>query len=611
MQQKQFLAALLCGLTPLAHAGNKIGDDIVVTATRLEQPLQQALSHVTVLNAEQIAESGAIDLPTLLRKQAGIEVVQAGGIGKQSSLFLRGSNSTHALVLLDGVRLGSATSGATAIDQIMLDQIERIEIVRGNVSSLYGSDAIGGVIQIVTKRGHAAPTANASAGTGSHGTQRVSAGFGGESHDSRYHLQLSSFRTNGVSALNTTLAPLANPDDNGYENQSVSGNFSHRFDAANRVTASLFASQGRISFDNAFGFAATDLNRSDNALAKFALKSDNRFSDDWHSHLQLAQGSDDLKSSLNGVSTSSYRTTNRELGWQNDVTLSEGSTLLLGVNALEQRVASNTRYNRSARRVDSLYGGYTGLSGLHQLQANLRQDRYSDFGTTNTGLLGYGLGLSDGWRASVSYSTAFKAPTFNDMYWPLAWGYQGNANLKPERSKNLEFGLHYTVPGQQFDVVYFDNRIRDLIDPGITMPVNLNQARIEGLELGYGAQLGDTAVNAALTVQNPRDAITGLRLIRRASRFGNLGISQVLGAWKLGGEVQFSNARQDTHLTAWPVQRVTLSGYSLINLQADYALDRQLTLTVRVENLGNQAYMQQHGYNTLGRTLFAGASFRH
>ncbi|MBI5918817.1 MAG: TonB-dependent receptor [Nitrosomonadales bacterium] len=616
MKQKRLLAALLCSLPSFSYANNDLGEEITVTATRSEQPLNQALSHTTVLNTSQIAASGAADLPTLLRKQAGVEITQSGGIGAQSSLFLRGSNSTHTLVLLDGVRLGSATTGATAIDQIMLDQVERIEIVRGNVSSLYGSDAIGGVIQIFTKRGHGAPAFNASTQIGSHNTQRASAGLGGESGENAYGLQLSSFKTNGVSAINPAIRPApfpgfpalgANPNNNGYDNQSVSGNLSHRFNADHSLSASLFASQGRLSTDNAFGLP-TDINNSRDSLSKFALASDNHFSERWVSHMQLSQGGDDLKSYTNGVNSSSFRTANRELGWQNDITLDETSKLLLGANTLEQKVASSTAYSRTSRRVNSLYGGYTGLFGAHQLQANLRQDRYSDFGTANTGLLGYGYSFDDNWRASASYSTAFKAPIINDLFWPFQnFGgptYVGNPNLQPEKSHNLEAGLHYTSRNQHLDLTYFDNRISNLIVYNNQLAgtmINLGKAHITGIELGYSAQFGDTAVSAALTVQNPRDALTGQRLLRRARTYGNLGLTQALGAWKLGGEVQFSDARPDNHLVnSTPV---ALDGYKLLNLSAAYALDKQLNVALRADNLTNRNYALLHGYNTLGRTV--------
>jgi vitamin B12 transporter len=610
MHQKHLIAALLCSFPAIAGAAEVSGDEIIVTATRIEQPRSQALSHVTVLDAEKIAGSGAADLPSLLRKQAGIEVTQSGGIGSQSSLFLRGSNSNHTLVLLDGVRISSATTGATAIDQLMLDQVERIEIVRGNVSSLYGSDAIGGVIQIFTKQGHGEPGANLSAQAGSHNTQRASVGFGGDAGNTRFNLQASTFKTDGISSINTTIAPAANPNNNGYDNQSLSGKLRHSFNDDHSLSASAFTSKGRISTDNAFGAATTDVNQGDSSLNKFALASDNRLADTWQSHLQASLGTDELVSYLNGAKSSNFLTDNRMLGWQNDVSLGESGKLLLGAEGLEQRVTSNTLYSRTSRRVKSLYSGYTGLFGAHQLQANLREDRYSDFGTASTGLIGYGFNFDDNWRASASYSTAFHAPTFNDMYWPAAWGYQGNANLKPERSKNLEVGLHYHSSGQHLDLVYFDNRIRDLIDPGVTMPVNLNQVRIDGYELGYGGQFGDTSLTAALTLQNPRDEQTGLRLIRRAKVFGNLGISQTLGAWKLGGEVRFSDVRQDNHITAWPTQRVTLNSYQLFGLSASYAWSKQLSIALRGDNLTNQQYALLHGYNTLGRTFSIGLNWQ-
>jgi vitamin B12 transporter len=298
------------------------------------------------------------------------------------------------------------------------------------------------------------------------------------------------------------------------------------------------------------------------------------------------------------------------------VTLGEVGKLLLGANALEQKVASSTAYSRTGRRVNSLYAGYTGLYGAHQVQANLRQDRYSDFGAANTGLFGYGYSFDDNWRASVSYSTAFKAPTFNDMYWPLqnfgfGFSYGGNPNLQPETSHNVEAGLHYAAGNQHADLVYFDNRITNLIVgnnlPAFSM-INMGKARIDGIELGYGAQFGDTAVSAALTVQNPRDAVTGQRLIRRGKTFGNLGVTQTLGAWKLGGEVQFSDARPDNHLVNFTP--VTLAGYQLFNLGAAYAVDKNWSLTLRGDNLTNRSYALLHGYNTLGRTLMAGVAYQ-
>ena len=240
------------------------------------------------------------------------------------------------------------------------------------------------------------------------------------------------------------------------------------------------------------------------------------------------------------------------------------------------------------------------------MQANLRQDRYSDFGSTNTWRLGYGYAINAAWRATASLSTAFKAPTFNDMYAPAIWG--GNPNLRPERSRDREAGIHYAAGGQQFDATWFDNRVSDLITYQFPSNVNLSQVRIDGMEAGYRGRFGDTEVRAALTLQNPRDAQTGLRLLRRARSYASLGLSRRIGAWKLGGEWQYSGAREDIDINTYA--RTRLAAYDLVNLTASYAIDRHLNLSLRAANIFNRDYMLVHGYNTPGRTVFVALNYQ-
>ncbi len=302
-----------------------------------------------------------------------------------------------------------------------------------------------------------------------------------------------------------------------------------------------------------------------------------------------------------------FKTDSRQIGWQNTLAVNANGSVLLGLENLNQQVTSNILYTQIERKVNSLFAGYIGNYGAHQGQANIRQDRYSDFGTANTGLLGYGYAINDAWRATASTSTAFKAPTFNDLYGPTGWG--SNPNLRPERSRNKEIGLRYAAAEQRVDAVYFDNRIRDLIvyqwPAGM---VNLDQARSDGLELSYAGQFGDTGVKAALTSQNARNANTGQTLLRRAKTFSNLGVTQQLGAWKVGGEWQYSGAREDIDINTFA--RTTLASYNLVNLTANYDINKQLKLSLRADNLFNRDYMLAHGYNTLGRTLFVGVNYR-
>lgn len=586
----------------------------IVTPTRMPQPLDKTIPDTTVLNEQDIQQSGAPDVPTLLRSLAGVEVVQTGGLGTVSSTFMRGTNSDHVLVLLDGVRINSATTGTTALEHIMLDSIERIEVVRGNVSSLYGSAAIGGVIQLFTKRGHGAPAFNASAGVGSHGTQRLAAGFSGSVDANSFSVNIGKVKTDGVSAINTQIAPTANPDKDGYDNTTFDAQVKHAFNDDHQLSASLFSTRGNSQYDNAFNLATTDRNNTKAALEKLSLTSDDQLSAMWHSKLNWARGTDDSKDYLNDVEDFRFKTVNNQLAWQNELQLADTQRVNLAAEHLVQSVDSDTLFTQTRRSVNSLLGGYVGEYGAQQVQFNLRQDRYSDFGTANTGLLGYGLSFADNWRATASISNAFKAPTFNDLYYPLSFGYQGNPDLKPERSQNKEVGLHYAANGQRVDAVYFNNRISDLIagNASFTTVVNINQAQINGQELSYAGEFGDTHLMANATWQNPRDTTTGQVLLRRAKRLANLAVTQHIGAWEAGGELRYSGARADNYTDAntFITTRETLASYSLINITANYDISKQLKLSLRADNLFNKDYMQVYSYNTLGRTLFVGLNYQ-
>lgn len=618
MKLQKLFAAVLCAAAPLAYAATDTLDDIVVTSTRIAQPLKQSLVSATVITQQDIRESQAVDVAAILRSVVGVEIDQSGGIGKTTSLHLRGTNATHTLILLDGVRISSATTGASSIQELMLDQIERIEVVRGNASSLYGSEAIGGVVQIFTKRGRGVPALNVGGGMGNRGTQRLTAGFGGAIERTEFNVQASAFKTDGVSAINPARFPGANPDKDGYKNTSLSANVRHAFNSDHSLAATAFNSQGRNLYDNTVN--PTDNNANKTQVSKFSLSSDNRLGDIWQSHLQLAQGTDDTQTFLNGqldlANGAIFKTSNQQLTWENMLQLGTHTLLNLGIENLTQTVTSDVAFTTKKRKVDSLFMGYTGYYGLHQIQINLRQDSYSDFGRSNTGLLGYAYAINDVWRATASMGTAFKAPTLNDLFYPFTnfgggWTYAGNPNLQPEHSRNRELGLHYTEGVHHFDAAYFDNRISNLIT-GNNLPafmvVNLGEARIDGVELSYAGQFGDTGIKAALTSQNPRNAGTGQALIRRARQHGSIGLSQQFSGWQVGGEWQHSGSRPDANMsTGMPV---TLPGYNVINLTAGYAINKNLKLSLRADNLTDQNNATAYGYNPLGRTLFAGLSYQ-
>ncbi|MGA7749099.1 MAG: TonB-dependent receptor, partial [Gallionella sp.] len=333
------------------------------------------------------------------------------------------------------------------------------------------------------------------------------------------------------------------------------------------------------------------------------------FNGTWHSSVRLAQGTDDSHSYTNGVQSSRFQTQSNQLTWQNNLKIADNQHVDLAAEYLDQAVSSDTLYTQTTRNVKSLLGGYVGGYGAQQVQLNLRQDNYSDFGVANTGLLGYGAQFTEALRFTATISNAFKAPTFNDMYYPPIPGYQGNPNLKPERSKNTEAGLHYAANGQRADAVYFNNRISDLIacNAGCTTVVNIDQAQIDGGEFGYAGEFGNTRLKANATFQNPRDAVTGQVLLRRAKEFANMAASHDSGAWEMGAEVRYSGARQDYDLNGNPV---TLTGYTLLNLTARYSIDKNLSVSAHLDNLFDRDYEEVYAYNTLGRTLFIGLNYQ-
>jgi vitamin B12 transporter len=600
MKQKYLFAALLWALTPLAcaEAANAI-DEVVVTATRLPQQLSKTIADTTVLTEQEIRNSGAADVPTLLRSLVGVEVAQSGGLGATAGVFMRGTNSNQVLVLIDGVRVDSATTGATALEQIMLDSIERIEVVRGNVSSLYGSSAIGGVIQIFTKQGKGEPAFQASAGAGSHDTQKLAAGFSGSVADTSFNVNVGRVKTDGVSAINPVLAAKANPNNNGYDNNTLNASIKQAINADHALTASVFGSRGNVSFDSSSG-SPTDLNNSVETIDKFSLISDDQLGVRWHSQLRLAQGSDDVHSYKNGAQASYFTTQSNQFAWQNNLKIAEGQQLSLSAENLGQAVSSSTVYAQTARNVNSVLGSYIGEYGVQQVQLNVRQDNYSDFGMANTGLLGYGVAFAEGWRATASISNAFRAPTFNELFYPN----YGSSNVKAERSQNQEIGLHYATNGQRLSVVYFDNIINDLIvyNSATATVGNINRAEIIGQELSYAGDFGSSHLKVSATFQDPHDTTTGAALARRAREFSSLAASHDFEAWNVGAEVRYSGERQDsTH---------TLASYSLLNLTSRYKIDKHLSLSARVDNVFNRDYQEVYSYNTLGATLFVGMNYQ-
>lgn len=588
----------------IAAAGAQL-DPVVVTASRTAQPITEALPHTTVVTRQDIDNSQAPDLRSLLRTQAGVEFAANGGMGSNTTLFMRGANSNQTLILIDGVRIASASSGTAQLANILPDQIDRIEIVRGNVSALYGSDAIGGVVQIFTKDGAGKPpAANAQIEYGSNNTRQGTVGYGGQVGDTSFNVTGSAFKTDGFSSVNTRQQPRSNPNDNPYENQSVSAQARHKFSADWEAGFSGYYSRSKLSYDSTAG-RPTDDWWTDSELYTLSAFVNGKLTPDWTTRFRIAQSEDKSEQKKNGLFDSDFNTRIRQYTWQNEYALAPTHKLLFGAEYQQQEFASSV-YQAPNRNVTSFFGGYDGRVGKHQLQLNVRNDRYSDFGSKGSYFAGYGYNVTDALKLIANASNAFRAPTFNELYYPN----YGQPGIQPERARSVELGVQYDSGSTGLLRVTafrtrYDNLITSALQPGgLYLAENVARAKVEGIEASWRASLMGTDVGASVTFQNPVDEETNTQLLRRARRHAALDIGRNIGKWRVGGEWIVSSLRKDSAGTR------TLGGYGIVNLNARYNIDKQWFIGARMENLFDKDYQLAYPYNTQGRAGFITLGWR-
>lgn len=580
-------------LAPACVLAQPASEPVFITATRLVQPLSQVLADVVLIDRAAIERAGTASLTSLLQRLGGVEIAATGGAGQPSSVFLRGTNSGHVLVLVDGVRMNSATTGNQAFEHLPLAQIERIEILRGPASGLYGADAIGGVIQIFTRRD---PGFGATLELGSERTRALDLHLGRAiGTHTRLNLQAGQRQSDSRSATNENNPWSFHPDADLYRNRHLSLALAHDWSADGGLSVRGQWSQGRSAFDAG---AFTDDDTNHQRLSVLAVQAHQRLTPDWTSRLRLARGGDDLRTE--GAFASRFRTDQDQFLWQNDLAAGPGQ-LALGAEWRREAVASDTAYTLDSRRVGSLFGSYAARYGAAEafgVQAALRHDRSSQFGGNSSGNLAWGWQATPRWRLSAAVGTAFKAPSFNDLYYPLSFGYAGNPDLKPERARSAEAALRYADGNYSAGITVFHNRIRDLIviNSSFSSVDNLARARIEGVTLNSRWQQGPWAARAEWTHQDAKDADSGARLARRARNHGTLGLDWTRGPWRLGADVVAAGERQDGG--------ASLAGYGLVNLHAAWQLNRRVGLRARIDNAADKAYTLVSGYNTPRRGAF-------
>ncbi|WP_311221422.1 MULTISPECIES: TonB-dependent receptor domain-containing protein [unclassified Acidovorax] len=569
--------------------------DTVVTATRVERPLTDLVADVSVVDRDTIERSGAVGVSDLLARLPGVEVSRNGGQGSSSSVFLRGAESRFTAVYIDGVRVDSQTTGGAQWEQIPLAQIDRIEVLRGPAAAVYGSDAIGGVIQLFTKKGEGKPAPYVQLGLGNHGTRTAQAGVSGGAGMVDYSLGISHERSDGFNARTTA---TANPDDDGYRRTSGNARVGLQIDPRHRIEGTLLASNLESQYDNTR--TTDDLNHHQLRTGGLAWVA--RWSDAYTTRLQANASRSQYSTTPSFYLT---ETTLRNYLFQNEWRL--GAHLVTA--ALERRedelhnpAASGTPDLRGERSQNALALGYGVAVGAHSLQANLRRDDDSEFGGKSTGSLAYGFAVTPQWRATVSGGTSFRAPTLYQRF-----SQYGVATLQPESGRNIEAGLRWTEGDSSVGVVAYRNRIRNLINfgaPGTCRDdfgcyESIGRAEYTGITLSAVHRIASVNLRGSFDWQDPRDLDTGRQLARRSKRHASLGADTQIAGWTLGTEVQASGRRFNE-----AANTNVLGGYGMVNLYASTRVSRDFTLLARVDNLGDKRYETARTYATEGRTLY-------
>ncbi|WP_031435751.1 TonB-dependent receptor domain-containing protein [Methylobacter tundripaludum] len=572
--------------------------DLVVTATRTETAKNQLAAAATVYTRKDIERLQAKTLPELLSGTTGIDMSQSGGYGKDTNIYMRGTNSDHVLVLIDGIKVGSVTSGTTPFQLIPLDQVERVEIIRGPQSSLYGSEAIGGVIQIFTRKGgrEDKPSVTLDAGGGSYDTYRASGSISGKWKNSWYSLGSSQFGSQGFNARQP-IKGLNQPDKDGYLNTALNARLGHRFDNNAEVEAFFMRAEGKNEYDG------TSQNKTEFVEQTVGTTASIDIVDNWRSILRLGQSRDDGDNfAPNGTFSSSFNSTRWNASWLNEIALSDDHKMVIGSDYRLDQVDSSTAYNETSRYDAGIFTElHSRILDDHFINASLRGDKNETFGEQLTGNFGWRYNGGYGISPFASFGNAFKAPTFNQLYFP---GF-GNPSLKAEQSTSFEAGLAGDHDWLQWEVRGYHTNIDNLIVT-VTNPVtflssaeNVGKAQIDGIEAEIGTQLMGWNSRLNMNLLSPKNRETNARLPRRAEKTLSYDLSRSFGQFDLGANVLAQAERFDDALN-----KTKVAGYVTVDLRTAYHLNKNWMLSAKLNNLLDKQYQTINTYNTADRNFF-------
>ena len=614
LMKKSACAALLCAPTLLIAAERDDAlklPDVLISASRQVESRTATSAANTVFTRADIDRLQPTSITDLLSRVPGVQVAPTGGRGSLPGIFIRGTKAAQSLVLVDGVRIANATSGDSGLQFLDVDQIERVEVLRGSRSAVYGSDAIGGVIQIFTRRSNTPglqPRLRIAAG--SHQTVQRSLGLPGGNDATRFNLGASLDETAGIDSTGPSFA--SDGDHDAYRNQSFNLSLSHTFSERFEAGVNLLDSRGRSEYDNPFGGfdPVTFESFGQKPYTDFSVSSLGSYfaaqlNDAWRSRLELAhsENRDDKRDKLS-AERFVFNTYRDQLTWQNDLALGEQNTLLIGGDWYEDRVHASTDFTEDSRWNRAVFAQHRYQGEQFSTELGVRHDRNQQFGgqTTWSGSLTVPLNADN--DVLLSYSEGFRAPTFNDLYYPQ----YSNPNLDPEHSKSYELQWRSQLATTtRLETSLYRTDLRDAIVFGQdSIPRNVASARINGLEMALSQQWASWHAQLGTALIDPRDRDTGHTLARRARRTLSLDLDRDFGRFSAGARWQAVSSSYDDE-----ANRNRIGGHSLLGLRGSWAASDEVKLEARLDNVLDRRYSRAlysyegayYPYREEGRTV--------
>ena len=591
--------APLCLPSLVLAEGSAADEVMVVTANRFEQPVKNVIAPVSVVTKEEIDAIQAKSLAEVLRRLPGVQVVSAG-YGQTTEVYVRGTTSRHLLVMINGVRIGSATLGSADFSQIPLTGVERIEFIRGSRAALYGSDAVGGVLNIITAYQQGENMAQVSAGAGSDGYYQLAGSVAGNLGQSGWgKVAIKGEQADGFSARKLPYEE----DDDGFKNRNVVAEIGTHAGDNWKFSLQGYYHDGEAEYDDSYGAVNA---QTDSTLYNFAAKA-GYANEQLISEVTMAFNQDKAHNFSDGNSGSEIKTDRLLANWQNHFQLTEQWGLGGGLEFYRDKVANNTTtYTEDERDNAAIYATSIFRNDSWQLEGSVRGDDNDSYGQKTTWQLAAAYNLTSELNISASAGTAFKAPTFNDLYWPNS----GNPDLEPEESESYEVAISGSHALLDWRVAYYQSKIDQLIAwapdaGGNWIPQNVDEAEIDGVELTAGFSTGPLYHDISYDYLDAKDKDLDKQLIRRSKHTAKWNISYLLDQWQFDVSALYKGkSYEDASNTT------SLDAYTLVDVAASYYMNDNLILRGRIANLFDEDYVAKESYNVQERSYFATVTYQ-